>query len=438
MKKIIVVLALGLMMPCIMSAATYYWKEPADGLWNTAGNWCTDSARTAQSSVVPCVAQEDVVSFPVGAYTVSSSGNDLRVNTVEVTTATTAGNGVVLDIGGATLTTTKTGAFFSLNGRGPQTMRDFAKPYTSIEFKNGVYDLTTAYLQLVVTPPTNLLDDRRSCVVVGQGADVRTRMFEKFYNGSRVFVCDGGKLTCSAAVSMAHNLSSHPVASTHPFICVTGLTSQVSFAGQLTLGTPGAGFYVLDGATAQMGTIKVGFAANSTNCFVRVDNASLNVNGILELGGTTESNVGSSLEIAGKMARFDVRGGNGKGLVVYEDTGAHIDIEVPPDGFKDADGNVAVPITAYKYTSTARAEGLESLGRTELRIKAKEWARRHPRESITLIQLDNTNYSVLGNLAASATVNVKSADGRSLVAAVDGNKIVLTAPPCPGFFLSIR
>ena len=439
MKNQIISLSIGACALCVQAATTYYWKTPADGSWNTAENWCTDSGRTTPSEVVPGISEADIVSFPVGAYTVSASGNDLKVDAIDVKTATTAGNGVVLDIGGQTLRTTRTSAFICLNGSGPVTKRDFAKPYTSFEFRNGVYDLTTSYLQMIVTPAQQVIDDRRGCFVVGQGADVRTTFFEKFYNGSRVFVQDGGKLTCSTGSTLGHSLANYPVASYYPFICVTGQTSQATINGQVALGTPGAGLYALDGATVKTGTLKIGYDVNSTNCFVRVDNATLSVNGIIELGGEKDSNVGSAIEIVGERARLDVRGGNGQGLKAYNGTGAHVDFEIPADGFKDADGNVTVPLTACKYTPTPRGDGQENLGETELRIKAKKWARRHPLESITLILLDNTHYSGTSALAANAKVlDLKSDDGTPLVTAVDGNKIVLTAPRCPGLMLILK
>lgn len=191
-------------------------------------------------------------------------------------------------------------------------------------------------------------------------------------------------------------------------------------------------------------TVSVGQGGTAVgNTFELVDSyckiRSTGTQGILLAGNYNDATCrDNGIRISGTTARLDLEGG----LRIYKDTGSYLAFEIPADGFADEDGVARVPFySKTAFSHNAKTSGYVSSGATQLRIKAKEWVRRHPSESLTLMHFDTASKAALQELADGVLFEDLTGlrlEKTTVSVSDDGKDLILTAAPASGLILLFK
>lgn len=396
-------------------AETLYWKSATSGLWENPENWALDSASGESIGQYPHA--EDTARPILGTYTISANQDVDCRSLSEISGSSRCV--MTMDLNGHVLTahTPSNSGVLTLNGGAWSRKHDMQLQYTTFEILDGIYEMSSGQ---GISLGFNGGDVQRcASFVVGAGATLHS-YFRYINNSSRIFVRDGGCLKVSAAMNMYNPYT--PRAESWPFLCVTGANSRVESDYAFKLGTYGAGLYAQDGGYAAFDSVYIGTEHMSTNCFVRAENGTVMVKD-LRLGTESTGSCNPSLEIAGAQALVAVTG-SGAVLSVYEDTGAHIDIDVPVDGFAGG-----APLRLNDLAFVARDPSFPAFGKFAINLSCRAWLKANRGKSIELVRFNAPNAEKLAALKARVVSDYGRFDAAvHLATSEDGCALCLNSP----------
>lgn len=416
-------------------ATDFTWKSAVDGGWDDPTKWSGGDGTDYPDDT------SDTVTFASGSYTVTLNENITVGSFGQIKSAN-----VVIELGGHTLTVNQTteGRFYD-----SYTTAIFPTTYRTPTFRNGTLAFTGSSGFIM---GYNGQSNAGGFTLDGVTSNFK-HVYNKIYGPPRIVLKNGAVWNVSTSIFYQYNQKAGS-GDAHGFVLVTGAGTKLDFSNGgsdygVIFNEKEGGLFVQDGGEADFVHVSVGGSDRdgghqnfSTNSFIEVSNATVSVSKSLILGGYYQGGVVEHDKQFGPTIR--VKGGNpsvtvGENLYVYDGVAAKFEYHVPSEGWTSA------PIQAKALTVAARNADYTYSGTTTNMIWAFDWMVNHPKETVTLMELENPNASALADFAAHAVVadydeSVFKSEP-SITVSPDGTRLLLTAPRIklpPGFMLIVR
>ena len=434
-----VVLRLSLFAATALCAASAFatgftWKSAVSGNWEDPTKWSGGDGTDYPDDT------SDTVTFSSGSYTVTLNENLTVGSFGQIGRAD-----VVIELGGHTLTVNQTS-----NGRlyDGYTTALFPTTYKTPTFRNGTLTFTGGSgFALGLNGNSNA----GGFTLDGATSDLKL-VYNQVYGPPRI-VLKNGAVWNVPSFFYQHNQKAGS-GDSHGFVLVTGAGTKLDFSnGGSTYGVVfnqnEGGLFVHDGGEADFVHVGVGGSHRdgaqqnfSTNSFIEVSNATVSVSKSLILGGyyhaafiEHNNQFGPTVRVKGTSPSVTV----GENLYVYDGVAAKFEYHVPSEGWASA------PIQAKTLTVAARNADYVYSGTTTNMVWAFNWMTNHPKETVTLMELETPNAAALADFAAHAVVadydEAVFKSEPSVTVSPDGTRLLLTAPSLklpPGFMLIFR
>ena len=433
------------MLPMAAEAADVYyrWKTAGDGNWNDKANWEYSSSSSgpwadlSEDIAVPN-GNTSIVTFPVQnlAYTITFQ-EDVQVKQLTIENDPNPNTNrykhrPIFDLKGHKFTD----SYFTndnvlqiygfVSGSDDGLAMDYGPVCT---FRNG---------RLVVARQSGRLmlgasGANRGGAYVFDNATFTGR-FQVLRGKNKIYIENGSIVTNTTEFIVCNQESNTQTYKTmFPRLCVRGVDSMFYCAYSAKFTNEGAGLYAMDGGYVNVSNLVVGAAHtgagmgiyNATNCFAFATNGTIKVWGDLEVGSDYEKCGGTYLKIMGKNGVIMQTETYGK-LKIYENTGAHIDIAIPENGFADDADVVRAPLQANDIEFIARDAGKTQGDTFKLNVAgAADWLNAHSKEKLVLVEIATSNPTVLERIKNAVASDV---DGSKFMVASGGKKLVLAKP----------
>lgn len=416
-------------------ATDFTWKSAVDGDWEDPTKWSGGAGTDYPDDT------SDTVTFASGSYTVTLNENLTVGSFGQIGRAD-----VVIELGGHTLTVNQTS-----NGRlyDGYTTALFPVTYKTPTFRNGTLTFTGGSgFALGYNGNSNA----GGFTLDGATSNLRL-VYNQVYGPPRIVLKNGAVWNVPTSLFYQYNQKAGS-GDAHGFVLVTGAGTKLDFSNGgsdygAVFNEKEGGLFVQDGGEADFihasvgGSHRDGAQQNfSTNSFIEVSNATVSVSKSLILGGyyhnafvEHDKQFGPTIRVKGVNPSMTV----GENLYVYDGVAAKFEYHVPSEGWASA------PIQAKALTVAARNADYTYSGTTTNMIWAFDWMVNHPKETVTLMELENPNAAALADFAAHAVVadydeSVFKSEP-SVTVSPDGTRLLLTAPRIklpPGFMLIVR
>ena len=422
MKKPIVFLCAAA--ACMAAADTYTWKTAADGGWSVAGNWTSSTGSAYPNN------GDTVGNMAYGGYTVTLT----EPITLAQLSPQKGGGVIVFDLNGQTLTTSGNNSVFPSGASAPTSRGDEAYTVGTL-FRNGT--MACGGLSLGIMPSGKAVLDL---------SNVTMSAFVNSWSGSsRIILRDGSVWNVTGETRIEPGLWHTAEATRYPSLIAKGAGVRINSASyDVIVGSLDGGMFLKDGALGEFNNVNVGGTFRSTNAIASVYCATLTANGTLRVGtdNINPTNGGKGTfrcdRAMGRSATLKVGGTTSlvtaETVEIYENTDAAVEIDVPEDGFADAQGAPRAPIQSAALAFVPRSAAYDDFGPTHLRISCYDWTQAHPEETIALLELETANAAALATLAGYAVWTDYPADlvaagkGPLISVSQDGTQLLLTAP----------
>ncbi len=426
----------------------YRWKTAGDGNWNDKANWEWSSASDGEYAAldedtpVPNGSTNYVV-FPVQnlTYTVTFQ-EDVEVKQLTIENdpdpnTNRCKHRPIFDLNGHKFTDSYSASdnvlqiygFTSGTDDGPKM--DYGPVCT---FKNGRFTVTRSSGRLML----GMAGANRGGAYAFDNAAF-TGKFQTLRGKNKIFIENGSVITNTAEFTVCNQEGGAQKYNTmYPLLCVRGTGSLFYCANSAKFTNQGAGLYVMDGGCVNVSNLVVGAAHtgdgmgiyNATNCFALATNGSIKVWGDLEVGSNYEKCGGTYLKIMEKNGAIMQTESYGK-LKIYENTGAHIDIDIPAGGFADGENVARAPLQANDIEFIARDANMTQGDAFKLNVTgAADWLEAHQEEKLVLVKLETANSSVLEKVKNAVVSDVNASNfkvtsgGKELVLAKASGLII--------------
>lgn len=437
-----VVLRLSLFAATALCAASAFatgftWKSAVDGDWEDPTKWSGGDGTDYPDDT------SDTVTFPSGSYTVTLNG-DLTVGSFgQIVRAD-----VVIELRGHTLTVNQTS-----NGRFADGYTTALCPatYRTPTFRDGTLAFTgSSGFALGYNGNSNA----GGFILDGVTGNLKL-VYNQVYGPPRIVLKNGAVWDVPTSLFYQYNQKAAS-GDSHGFVLVTGEGTKLDFSNAANKNDYGVvfnynegGLFVQDGGEADFVHVGVGGSHRdgaqqnfSTNSFIEVSNATVSVSKSLILGGyyqgaftEHDKQFGPTVRVKGTSPSVTV----GENLYVYDGVAAKFEYHVPSEGWASA------PIQAKTLTVAARNTDYVYSGTTTNMVWAFNWMTNHPKETVTLMELENPNAAALADFAAHAVVadydeSVFKSEP-SVTVSPDGTRLLLTAPRIklpPGLIIIFR
>lgn len=442
--------AAAFMSMTVEAANVYYrWKTAGDGNWNDKANWEWSStsdgtyADLGEEIPVPNGSTNHVYFTLVGTYTVTLD-NDVTV--AQIYTGGGAAGTIVkptFNLNRHKFSVWNNNYSFGGITGGPGTTR-----IDSLTYPNTVWSFTNGVLVAVNNGAKLYGGGNGSNVGLSHGAYVFDNVSFLLKGGIlwkgdfRIFVQNGAAFTNNAELATYSNDNRVPSV-WRPEFCVRGSGSEYYSPNGVKLGNNEAGLFAMDGALVNVESLIVGANAAatesgkmdvcSTNCYAFATNGTIMVRGDLEVGSNYEKCVRPHLKIMEKNGVIMQTESYGK-LKIYENTGAHIDIDIPAGGFTDSENIARAPLQANDIEFIARDANMTQGDAFKLNVTgAADWLEAHQGSKLILVELATANPSLLEQVKDSVVSDV---DVSNFKVSSDGRKLVLAK--AIGLVISVR
>lgn len=416
-------------------ATDFTWASAVDGDWEDPTKWSGGEGTDYPDDT------SDTVTFASGSYTVTLNENLTVGSFGQIKSAN-----VVIELGGHTLTVNQTteGRFYD-----SYTTAIFPTTYRTPTFRNGTLTFTGSSGFIM---GYNGQSNAGGFTLDGVTSNFK-HVYNKIYGPPRIVLKNGAVWNVPTSIFYQYNQKAGS-GDAHGFVLVTGAGTKLDFSNGgsdygVVFNEKEGGLFVQDGGEADFvhasvgGSHRDGAQQNfSTNSFIEVSNATVSVSKYLILGGYYQGGVvehdkqfGPTIRVKGENPSVTV----GENLYVYDGVAAKFEYHVPSEGWTSA------PIQAKALTVAARNADYTYSGTTTNMIWAFDWMGNHPKETVTLMELENPNAAALADFAAHAVVadydeSVFKSEP-SVTVSPDGTRLLLTAPRIklpPGFMLIVR
>ena len=416
-------------------ATDFTWKSAVDGDWDDPTKWSGGDGTDYPDDT------SDTVTFSSGSYTVTLNENLTVGSFGQIKSAN-----VVIELGGHTLTVNQTteGRFYD-----SYTTAIFPTTYKTPTFRNGTLTFTGSSGFIM---GYNGQSNAGGFTLDGVTSNFK-HVYNKIYGPPRIVLKNGAVWNVPTSIFYQYNQKAGS-GDAHGFVLVTGAGTKLDFRNGgsdygVIFNEKEGGLFVQDGGEADFVHVSVGGSDRdgghqnfSTNSFIEVSNATVSVSKSLILGGYYQGGVvehdkqfGPTIRVKGENPSVTVE----ENLYVYDGVAAKFEYHVPSEGWTSA------PIQAKALTVAARNADYTYSGTTTNMIWAFDWMVNHPKETVTLMELENPNAAALADFAAHAVVadydeSVFKSEP-SVTVSPDGTRLLLTAPRIklpPGFMLIVR
>ncbi len=416
-------------------ATGFTWKSAVSGNWEDPSMWSGGDGTDYPDDT------SDTVSFPSGSYTVTLNDNC----TVGSSSFSKSAN-VVIELGGHTLTVNQTTEERIYDS---YTTTLWSSTYKTPTFRNGTLTFTGGKGFIFGYNGNS----NAGGFTLDNATSNLKHVYNKIYGPPRIVLKNGAVWNVPTSLFYQYNQKAGS-GDSHGFVLVTGAGTRLNFSNGgsdygVVFNQKEGGLFVQDGGEADFVHVSVGGSHRdgaqqnfSTNSFIEVSNATVSVSKSLILGGYYQGAFTEHNNQFGPTIR--VKGGNpsvtvGENLYVYDGVAAKFEYHVPSEGWTSA------PIQAKALTVAARNADYTYSGTTTNMIWAFDWMVNHPKETVTLMELENPNASALADFAAHAVVadydeSVFKSEP-SITVSPDGTRLLLTAPRIklpPGLIIIFR
>ena len=416
-------------------ATGFTWKSAVSGNWEDPSKWSGGDGTDYPDDT------SDTVSFPSGSYTVTLN-DDCTVGSSSFSKSAN----VVIELGGHTLTVNQTTEERIYDS---YTTTLWPSTYKTPTFRNGTLTFTGGKGFIFGYNGNS----NAGGFTLDNATSNLKHVYNKIYGPPRIVLKNGAVWNVSTSLFYQYNQKAGS-GDSHGFVLVTGAGTKLDFSSAgssfgVVFNENEGGLFVQDGGEADFVHVSVGGSHRdgaqqnfSTNSFIEVSNATVSVSKSLILGGYyhgafTEHNnqFGPTVRVKGANPSVTV----GENLYVYDGVAAKFEYHVPSEGWASA------PIQAKTLTVAARNADYVYSGTTTNMVWAFNWMTNHPKETVTLMELENPNAAALADFAANAVVadydeSVFSSEP-SVTVSPDGTRLLLTAPKVKsplGFMLIVK
>jgi len=416
-------------------ATGFTWKSAVSGNWEDPSKWSGGDGTDYPDDT------SDTVSFPSGSYTVTLN-DDCTVGSSSFSKSAN----VVIELGGHTLTVNQTTEERIYDS---YTTTLWPSTYKTPTFRNGTLTFTGGKGFIFGYNGNS----NAGGFTLDNATSNLKHVYNKIYGPPRIVLKNGAVWNVSTSLFYQYNQKAGS-GDSHGFVLVTGAGTKLDFSSAgssfgVVFNENEGGLFVQDGGETDFVHVSVGGSHRdgaqqnfSTNSFIEVSNATVSVSKSLILGGYyhgafTEHNnqFGPTVRVKGANPSVTV----GENLYVYDGVAAKFEYHVPSEGWASA------PIQAKTLTVAARNADYVYSGTTTNMVWAFNWMTNHPKETVTLMELENPNAAALADFAANAVVadydeSVFSSEP-SVTVSPDGTRLLLTAPKVKsplGFMLIVK
>ena len=341
-----------------------------------------------------------------------------------------------IDLGGYTLKSSYANAIW--NKTNGSVTDDLRPAKTTIVFRNGTLDWRNDGTNHSIELGQNS-ERLGGGFVISEGCTAESSALT-YQTNPRVTVEKGGVLTV-ARFSQSVSCES---TTAYGYFCVTGSNSRLVVNNNPAISGNHNRLYVLDGGVFEAWSLVVGNdksarASLDTRCIIDGGTMNLTNYGFV-LGSQVDDAFREGRLVIGADPRSYMK--TKTSVAFVQGRGSVVEWNVPPDGWTDGDGAARAPICATtEFVLTDLTAGLTDYGNVRAEIRASKWMRRHPGETVTLMEVGANSAEALTTLAESASVTDFEEElyvGEPVFSvSLDGKRLQLTAPtakPSPAVF----